>query len=218
MKCSSVCRVSHIFSLSYETTRKIFIVHECFIANKFFYGDFKEILSPSSIWNRVVMETALGALQQMGHFTLDEFKVLEYVSHTSLSESTLLTVQCKHFHPMIFIMDSGGQDNVFSNVTWNLFNLATLTIAHPTDILQTTFLEPQPRVPFLPSCNWSVLISRTYLFWGASKNFINQYGLIIWKLILPSPFIYIPRSQNASWVSTNLHLFSHKFWCFFRLN
>lgn len=111
------------------------------------------------------------ALQHMGHFTLDEFKVLECLSHTRLSMSTLLTVQCKHFHPMTFIIDSGGQGNVFSNVTWNPSNLATLTTKHPIDTLQTTVLEPQPRVPFLLSCNWSILISRTYLFWGALWEF-----------------------------------------------
>ena len=171
MKCSGICHVSHIFSLSYETISRIFIVHECFIASKFFYNDFKEKLSPASTWHRVVMETTLGAFHHMGHFTLDEFKVLEHLSHTSLSISTLLTVQCKHFHPMTFIIDSGGQGNVFSNVTWNLFNLATLTTEHPIDILQTTFLEPQPRVPFLLSCTWSILISRTYLFWGALREF-----------------------------------------------
>lgn len=100
----------------------------------------------------------------MGHFTLDEFKVLECLSHTSLSMSTLLTVQGKHFHPMTFIIDSGGQGNVFSNVTRNLSNLATLTTEHPIDALQTAILELQPRVPVLLSCNWSILISRTYLF------------------------------------------------------
>lgn len=63
------------------------------------------------------MEAALGASQHMGHFTLGEFKVLECLSQTSLSKSTLLAMQGKHFHHLTFIIDSGGQGNVFSDVT-----------------------------------------------------------------------------------------------------
>lgn len=164
MKCSGICNVNHILSLSYETVSKIFIVHECFSANRFFMMVLRKCwvlqFDRGWLWKLSLKPANMGVV-----LLWVSLRSLSITGKPSLSKSTLLAMQqtlsshdCHHWLGRASIQWCYIESAQFSNPH---YCPPRLSCPRPPSWSQSLLGS------ILAFCNKPTLISRMDIFWRA---------------------------------------------------